>query len=170
MKFHVYIDMDGVLADFDKQIDILSDGNHPGKGSNDVWKYVKPGFFESLPKMSDADMLWDGLVHFNPTILTATGYSLKTAGREKTLWGNQRYTQHVITCTKAVDKYKVIDTPLHQSILIDDRHKAIDPWCANGGIGILHTSAIESLAQFYKILNITRMITKLKEDSDETNN
>ena len=38
------------------------------------------------------------------------------------------------------------------SILIDDREKSIDPWRTKGGIGILHTSAEETIAQLQAIV------------------
>ncbi|GAG55785.1 unnamed protein product, partial [marine sediment metagenome] len=37
------------------------------------------------------------------------------------------------------------------AILIDDRTKSIQPWTAAGGIGILHTSAQDSINQLKQL-------------------
>ena len=36
-------------------------------------------------------------------------------------------------------------------ILIDDRKSNIEEWRANGGIGILHTSATDTISQLKKL-------------------
>jgi hypothetical protein len=36
-------------------------------------------------------------------------------------------------------------------ILIDDREKSIQPWREAGGIGILHTSAADTISQLQKL-------------------
>jgi len=39
------------------------------------------------------------------------------------------------------------------SVLIDDRIKNIESWEANGGIGILHTSAAETIKELKTLRN-----------------
>ena len=42
---------------------------------------------------------------------------------------------------------------LEGSVLIDDRKKNIEAWEDNGGIGILHTSAEDTINQLKKLRN-----------------
>ena len=39
------------------------------------------------------------------------------------------------------------------SVLIDDRPKNIEAWEANGGTGIIHTSAAETIKELKKLRN-----------------
>ena len=50
--------------------------------------------------------------------------------------------------TRAVDKAKYANK---DSILIDDRKQNIDHWIESGGIGILHTSAKDTIKQLKKL-------------------
>lgn len=154
----VFCDLDGVLVDFDKMavkvagVDPIETQANP-KLRNQFWKlitrYVKDGnkFFEAMDPTADASELWNYIVKYHPTILSATGH-VPNAGVEKRNWvrkhlGNETANRAIFVRT-AVDKAQYA-APNH--ILIDDRTKAINPWVAAGGIGILHKSAANTIAQ-----------------------
>jgi len=151
--YDLYVDMDGVLADFDAHITKLAGGVHPNETGDDVWHYVTPGFFAALPKMPDADELWAFVSEFSPTIMTATGYSVKRAGAEKRGWAKEHLNHaDVKLVMSGADKIKRIESSrIPWSILIDDRMQAISPWVDRGGVGILHTSASNTIAQLKEI-------------------
>ena len=102
--------------------------------------------------MEDADVLVDFVMaHFKSVkILTACGYTPKDAKEQKTAWFAEHYPQiECIVVAKSPDKAAYAHP---YAILIDDRSKSIDPWVAKGGIGILHTSAEDTIAQLRAIV------------------
>lgn len=152
-KYTAYIDMDGVVADFDEKVRIItkgvSDTNDYSK--NQMWKdigyhnkFVEP-FYETLPKKSDADALMKFVdENFEKVIfLTATGTAFRDISGQKRRWIEKNYPGHkVITVTSSSDK-AVYANP--NSILVDDRLKSIDPWERAGGIGVLHDNTSKSI-------------------------
>lgn len=157
MKYDLYVDLDGVLADFEQGIFNLT-GLWPEKYDKHPFAYVKQmkaevGFFENLPKMTDADYLWNHVKRYKPKILSAHGGQLDTAEEEKRAWVKRNFGDvEVILVEKGHDKpFAVPD--IQRSLLIDDRSKTINPWIKEGGIGILHTSAENSIWQHKRLLN-----------------
>lgn len=154
----LFVDMDGVLADFDRGIYELCGKRPHAMEKKEVWatihKQYDQGkfFFKHLPLMADALELWSNLELYNPIILTATGHSIPTAELEKKWWANLHFPKTmVLTVEDGADKVKFVQTR-PQAILIDDRSKAIDPWIEAGGIGILHTSANQTLKELVEAI------------------
>ena len=154
-------DLDGVLADFESHASAIIGAPMHSVSKSKVWKAiyaydtdVQP-FFGSLPMMEDALVLWDFLTeNFSDNkILTATGYTPKDAAQQKTGWVRNHIDSDVVvrTVTKSSEKAMYANP---NAVLIDDRDKSIDPWVAAGGIGILHTSAADTIAQLKAMFNI----------------
>ena len=75
---HIFLDCDGVLADFDKAGELLW-GMPPRQyeaqvGSKQFWHELESqtDFYGTLPLLPDAKQLYEGVVHLNPTILTGS--------------------------------------------------------------------------------------------------
>jgi len=152
----LFVDMDGVLADFDRGIYELCGKRPEALEKKEVWatihKHYDEGkfFFKHLPLMADAMELWSNLELYHPVILTATGHSIPTSAEEKRWWAKQYFPKaDILFVEDGADKHTVMgrDWPKNPNILIDDRSKAIDPWIDAGGVGILHVSAIQSLKE-----------------------
>jgi hypothetical protein len=156
-RYKIYVDLDGVLVDFDKQVERIGfprDLTTDKKLRNKFWQTIgwmashgKP-FWGDMDLMPDAMQLWSYLKKYNPEILSATG-TVGNAPTEKRGWvfhhlGNVKV--HLTQTTRAKAEFAA---PNH--ILIDDRNKAIGPWTAAGGIGILHTSAANTIAQLKEL-------------------
>lgn len=68
----IFVDLDGVLADFDTGYE-REFGIHPSIDSDNVdWRLVRgrKDFYRDLPPMPDMRELWDFIEPFKPVILT----------------------------------------------------------------------------------------------------
>lgn len=160
--YRLFVDLDGVLADFDKGIEKLL-GQRPPRDRNadkefkkKMWKavgrYQKEGghFWGDLDMMPDAASLWDYVKKYNPSILTATGNPGYNAGQQKVVWVEHHLGANIpVHLTRKSEEKAQFAGPNH--ILIDDREKSIEPWTAAGGIGILHRSAADSIRQLKEL-------------------
>lgn len=157
-KYKLFVDLDGVMCDLDSFVYELT-GSHltdDSKKDKEIWKkmnaYQQAGHptFSILNKMPDADVLWDYVKPYVPAILTATGNNYEYGRKEKTYWveNNLDGYSEILTVVTSREKAQYAED---NHILIDDRHKSIDPWREAGGIGILHIDAqstIQQLKQF----------------------
>ena len=158
-KYVVYVDMDGVLADFEGALmDRFGfDFNSTEKGKpiskGKVWGKIKhyndtvEPWFYSLPQMKDAKQLWKFLTDnfANVEILSASGSTPKDAPGQKRAWIGDNFG-YDIKCNIVGGANEKAAFASENTILIDDRSRAIDPFVAAGGIGILHTSAANTIA------------------------
>jgi hypothetical protein len=123
---------------------------------NEFWKrviaYVKEGnqFFGDMKPLPDAMELWRYISKYPHFILTAAGQRIPRAEVEKRDWARRHFGTgvHVEVVESAAAKARFAAPNV---ILIDDRSKAIDPWVAAGGIGILHTSAVSTIAELQRL-------------------
>ena len=148
----LYLDMDGVLADFDTGYH-LQFGIRPNKKDDNVdWNIVrkKSGFYRNLPPMLDFDLLWKSTEWLNPIILTGVPKSVPEAAENKREWVDKNIGKHatMITCPSK-DKCKYAD---FGDILIDDWEKYKHLWESVGGKWITHTSTGSSLRQLHEVL------------------
>lgn len=160
-RFYIYTDSDGVVADFEKKVVEINGLPMHKITRGQLWRSVElydrdvQPFFESLDMMPDAMELLDFIKQnfINHAILTACGYVPKGAAQQKQNWYKKHFDHALVvkTVSKSADK-AAFATP--NSILIDDRSKSIDPWVRAGGIGVLHTSAADSIAQIKKIVGL----------------
>ena len=73
---HLFLDLDGVLADFDagaKRLFGMSSRAFEDKyGKREFWRRLANAkdFYATLPLMPDARLLFDAVKHLDPTILT----------------------------------------------------------------------------------------------------
>lgn len=151
-KYKLWLDCDGVLADFDRYFMSLSDGVHPRKyeeinGSKNFWKLIQNdnNFFFNLPVMKDAYILYDKLKHLNPTILTGVPNG-EWSKSQKLSWRDKHFPGVEMICCPSKDKYKHMESDC-MNIIIDDWIKYKHIWEENGGVFILHSSAYDSLGE-----------------------
>lgn len=149
----VFVDMDGVLADFDTGYRTMI-GPMGGKEADDVdWERVRAysGFYASLPPMPDFEHLWYHVSQLNPIILTGVPTSVEEALENKRVWVTKHIgpNQRMIGC-KSKDKC-IHGKP--GDILIDDWEKYMHLWKGMGGHWITHTSADSSVKALIELID-----------------
>jgi hypothetical protein len=150
----LYVDMDGVLCDFDQHHENLI-GVRPDKKTDNVdWKKVyKHGkFWRTMPPMADLKLLWEAVRPHKPIILTGVP-SNPDSGVQKMEWAEEIIYPlnggpvKVITCPSK-DKSKFCEPG---DLIIDDWDKYMDLWLDKGGKWILHKSAAETVEELKKM-------------------
>jgi hypothetical protein len=140
-EVQIFVDMDGVLADFDRHHEAVF-GARPDKIAHNVdWAAVRAvkGFYQDIPPMADMPVLWDFIGRFKPIVLTGIPSSVEEAPDNKRAWATRHLGAHVeVRCCLSKQK------SLHArpaDILIDDWEKYRNLWITKGGRWITHTSA-----------------------------
>lgn len=147
----LFLDMDGVLADFDKAANqVLGMDNYKFEhiyGSEVYWNRLHRcgRFFEDLEPMPDALTLWYATRHLNPAILTALPRTNPDHVRaQKLSWVREWLGSdvEVITC-RTPEKPEYC---LPGDILVDDRAVNQQAWDDKGGYFVLHKSVGRTIA------------------------
>ncbi len=146
--------MDGVLVDFDEGFYEIN-GKYPSElPRHEMWQLISANenHWLDLPQKPDAMTLINFLANYDYKILTGlpiSGYD--KAEKEKKLWIEKHIGKHLpVICCLSRDKHLYCKKA---DILIDDRKRMISDWENAGGIGILHTSSIETIAKLKEILS-----------------
>lgn len=149
----LYLDLDGVLADFDALAGELCNTDNIHKfefvfGPDAFWRRIDsdPFFFANLLPKEDAYELLNAVHQLNPIILTALPRAgAKTIEEQKRQWVADYVGDDtkVITCLAK-------DKPIYckpGDVLVDDRNINRVEWEKRGGIFILHTGASDTINQ-----------------------
>ena len=147
MRRQIYLDCDGVLADFDKAAEMIL-GAPPHifekrHGPGQFWKRLAnaEGFFERLDPLPDAFELYEAVKAKGPIILTGMPHG-KWAEPQKRRWAARHFPGvPVITTTAALKREHC-----HPGdVLVDDRSQHRRLWEQAGGLFIHHRSAKASI-------------------------
>jgi 5'(3')-deoxyribonucleotidase len=149
----LFLDADGVLADFDAGTRRLL-GMSPKQyiaahGRGAFWKQLAQAknFYGALPRMPDAQRLFDAVEHLKPTILTGLPLG-KWAAPQKVQWAAEHFPGVPIITCMAADKHK----HMHPGdVLVDDREKHRAVYERAGVVFVHHKNAEDSLRQLAKI-------------------
>ena len=161
--YTIYLDMDGVIADFDQRFRDIA-GMEPKEfeekyGKKEFWKLIdeenKIKFWVGIPVMSGAKKLVNYVSQYDYEILTAP--SIRKQSRiGKMVWLRKVHSDLFPNTPKvnfkpAKEKHQVKPTLTKTDILIDDRASTIDTWNSSGGTGILYTSADDAIKQLKQL-------------------
>ena len=154
-KYKIFSDMDGVLTDFEGRFEKYSDGLPPREyekkfGKDKFWELVDGegvAFWVGMPWMSDGESYWNYIKDYDTELLSSPSRS-NTSRLGKRLWVKNNMPGIKLTLAQAARKQNYA-APNH--ILIDDRPSNISQWISQGGIGILHTSATNTIQQLKKL-------------------
>jgi len=154
IKYKIYCDLDGVLANFDQGFHKLTH-KYPSQyesefGKDQFWSIITEAgaeFWKELRWMPGGKSLWNYISKYNPSILSAP--SRHDSSRE----GKQQWITKYLPGTELLLEYasdkKKYASP--NSILIDDREDNIQQWREAGGIGIQYLSTDDTIKQLQQL-------------------
>ena len=146
MKPQLFLDCDGVLADFDSLATTIFE-EHPRSaeariGSDAFWdRLVAHGsFYRDLPVLAQGRILFEAVRHLNPVLLTGCPPG-DWAAPQKVEWAAAHFPgTRIITCLSK-------DKRMHMQpgdILVDDYLKYRHLWLEAGGIFVHYINAAQA--------------------------
>jgi 5'(3')-deoxyribonucleotidase len=158
-QIKIYLDMDGVIADFDTRFKNLS-GMNPRDfedkyGKNKFWDFIDEGdnkvrFWAGIPPMPEAKELIDYASKYDYEILTAPSIK-KQSLLGKNLWMKKWVGKGLfpskpkLNFKPAKEKHLIKPNLTPNDILIDDKQSTIDNWNNAGGTGIFFQSTSQAI-------------------------
>ncbi|MEO6198909.1 MAG: hypothetical protein ABIO68_03080 [Sphingomicrobium sp.] len=149
----LFLDADGVLADFDAGVKELL-GARPDEyiaehSQREFWRRLAnaPDFYAQLPEMAHARRLFDAVEHLRPTILTGLPFG-NWAAPQKVAWAASHFPGVPIITCMARDKHKHMAVG---DVLVDDREIHRSAYEEAGVIFVHHRNAADSVARLAKI-------------------
>lgn len=136
-KFQIYLDLDGVFADFEGGFKTLT-GKHPREvAKSTLWSTIHRAdrFFYNIPVIKESKALWNFVKPTHPIFLTGLP-STKQGKEDKIAWVHKHKGEEFEVIVVPKKEKRNYAAPNH--ILIDDTHANINEWKADGGIGIFH--------------------------------
>jgi hypothetical protein len=146
----LYLDLDGVLADFDRGVREAT-----GRWPHELpvgWMWAAlarhPDFFGTLEAMHDAEALWAFCAPHRPAILTGLPMG-SWAPAQKRRWVARVLGGHVeVIACRSRDKPRWSGPG---RVIVDDREALREPWEAAGGAFVHHVSAERSVAELIRL-------------------
>lgn len=160
----LYLDMDGVLADFDAALrnrGVVDDQPLFHHKPKDEWTDAQlaldakvracmesEDFWPSIPVMADARELWQFASTFNLYVLTATPRETEHRARiekQKRAWIQKHFGPfpdcRIIVCERSAKK----EYAMAGRVLVDDLMPNCKEWTVAGGVAVQHRSTRETI-------------------------
>lgn len=157
----IYFDMDGVLADFERGVKEIcgltppsQNAKHHKHGDDDeMWKRIKENehFYDRLELMPEAKAMFDTVYErYGDKCEILTGVpkpkrGITCAGEDKIKWVRRLLSKDIVV-NIVLREEKPQFCKGEGCILIDDMERNIRDWNAEGGTGIVHVTAEETLS------------------------
>ena len=191
----VFVDLDGVLVDFDQGVQSLTGKSPDALSSGQLWSAIAKAdhFYRHLPWTRDGEQLWEALRVLRPSILTGVPSAhAHHHALDKYAWCQRELCVETVHWSKAGPKKshaaiakqekrrgakvwcKVITCWSRNKhlesgpgrVLIDDRQDLRGDWEARGGIFIHHVNTEQTL-RLLRQKNILPLQTPLPQPADE---
>jgi hypothetical protein len=157
MARQLYLDCDGVLADFDAgATKILGMGPKEYQAKNGAGRFwaklaKHPDFYGTLPLMPGAMKLFGAVRHLDPVILTGLPRG-NWAAQQKVRWAAEHFPGTRIITVMAVNKR---EHAKEGDVLVDDMLKHAHLWQEVGGIFVHHRTVettLDELKQYFDLV------------------
>ena len=157
-KHRIYLDMDGVISDWESQFKRYSGGvpvetYDAEHGKKNRFKFVDkncPEYYATMPWMKDGKLLYNFVSHLPVEILSHAPTKLSYIGKKQWLANNKiDIKTNLVPHRNLKAKFATAD-----SILIDDREDNVNDFINAGGKAILHKNAIDTINQLKEMLGI----------------
>lgn len=142
----LYLDLDGVMADFDAHFPALFGVDHRTLLDDDMWAQINahPTYFRDMPPCPGAKEFFGEIAELNPIILTACPKSnYAHVARQKREWVREHLCGSCIILPVMGGRNKPLFMHAPGDILIDDFEKNIKAWRDEGGVGIHHQGCFQ---------------------------
>jgi len=162
-KYKIYVDMDGVLVDWESAFKKLSDGvpsktyeyEHGKEGRHKLTYDNSPDFYENMDWMKDGKVLYDFVKNLDSEILShAEGESTQDTrskvGKLRWLKNNNIKIKPNLVFNRQ-DKSKFANP---DAILIDDREDNVQEFINAGGKAILHKNSLDTINKLKQMVNV----------------
>lgn len=141
MTAKLFLDLDGVLADFDAHFPATFGLDHRGLADDAMWERINahPRYFLDMPACPGALDFWRSVRDLDPIVLTScprTNYA--HVARQERLWVREHLSGEILVLPVLGGHNKPLFMHSLGDILIDDFAKNIEAWEKAGGFGILH--------------------------------
>lgn len=148
MIMRVYLDLDGVMADFDRHFVEYFGVDNKSLNDQKMWSMINsyPKFFRNLPVCERALEFFDNLnSNFDVSILTACPKSnYQSAALQKREWVYEHLSPHVKVIPMLGGKNKGLFMHEKGDILIDDFESNCLAWNSLGGFSIFHVNFVQT--------------------------
>lgn len=143
MQARLFLDLDGVMADFDAAFPSVFGLNHRDMADKEMWGHINghPTFFLDLPPCPGALEFYHDIRHLQPVVLTACNASnYVNVARQKREWVRRHLGRDVTVLPVSGGVHKPLFMHARGDILIDDFRRNTEAWEMAGGRAILHRS------------------------------
>lgn len=137
----LYLDLDGVMADFDAHFPVQFGVDHRRMADDDMWAKINahPSYFRDMPQCPGAKAFFDKIEWLNPIILTACPKSkYANVARQKRAWVREHLSKTCDILPVLGGRNKPLFMHSPGDILIDDFRRNTKAWEEEGGFAILH--------------------------------
>ena len=161
---NVYLDLDGVVADFDGRVKELFGKSMSEFPSSEIWGKIGQveHFYLSLDPLPKYKTLFDHLMNLHEagtihlevlTSLPLPTNNLITAADDKIAWSASYLCPSIKVNTVIGGQFKAKFVKQPNDVLIDDTLRNIVEWRKSNGVGIHHISNAETIIELSTLLD-----------------
>lgn len=151
----LYLDLDGVMADFDAHFPATFGLDHRGMADDAMWSTINahPSYFRDMPPCRGAVAFFRSIERIDPIVLTACPRSnYAHVARQKRAWVREHLSETIIILPVMGGRNKPLFMHAPGDILIDDFERNTKAWEDEGGVAILHRTFDETEAALSRVI------------------